>query len=441
MQIILLSGGSGKRLWPLSNGTRSKQFLKLLKSPDGGRESMVQRIVRQLRAGCPDADITVATSATQRDAVVSQLGDGISVVTEPERRETFPAISLAVKWLLCEKHISPHEVVVVVPCDTFADDEYFSLIKRLPDTLNNSEVPLALIGVNATAAVTDFGYLLPEQDNPSYVQQFVEKPTKSQAVELLKCGACWNGGVFAFRAAFIKDIVDKFVDTDSFVEFRRRYAELPRISFDREVAEKVQHPRMIRYHGLWKDLGTWETLSAEMAESNVGKVEQTQCSGTTALNELNIPMVCHGVHNLIVAASPDGILVADKHSADSILEVVESKDERPMYEERRWGTYRVIDNVTFPDGFCALTKQLTLNPGCSISYQKHTYRDEVWTFIDGKGEIVLDGERYGVRRGDVIVITRGQMHALRALTSLTFIEVQRGKNLVEEDIERFPYSW
>lgn len=105
------------------------------------------------------------------------------------------------------------------------------------------------------------------------------------------------------------------------------------------------------------------------------------------------------------------------------------------------GEYKVIDYVEFPDGFCALTKQLTLRPGCSISYQKHNCRKEIWTFINGEGEIVLDGERKPVKRGDVITIPQGMLHALRANTPLTFIEVQQGSNLVEEDIERFDYHW
>ena len=101
----------------------------------------------------------------------------------------------------------------------------------------------------------------------------------------------------------------------------------------------------------------------------------------------------------------------------------------------------MLDTIECEDGFCALTKQLVLRPGASISYQRHNYRNEVWTFIDGIGEIVLDGVRRQVNRGDVINIAKGQMHALRALTPLTFIEVQHGSNLVEEDIERFPYEW
>ena len=112
-----------------------------------------------------------------------------------------------------------------------------------------------------------------------------------------------------------------------------------------------------------------------------------------------------------------------------------------MYERRRWGIYQVIDYVEYPDGYCALTKRITLNPDKNISYQRHTYRSEVWTIIDGEGELVLGNDRKRVKRGDTIFIEKLQMHALRAVTPLTFIEVQSGKDLVEEDIERFKYDW
>ena len=117
MQIILLSGGSGKRLWPLSNNTRSKQFIKLLTAPDGSKESMVQRVVRQLRETGICDSITVATSQSQRDVIINQLGEEIPVVTEPERRDTFPAIALASSYLAYERKCSTDEIVIIMPCD------------------------------------------------------------------------------------------------------------------------------------------------------------------------------------------------------------------------------------------------------------------------------------------------------------------------------------
>lgn len=441
MQIILLSGGPGKRLWPLSNGTRSKQFLKLLPAPDGSHESMVQRMVRQIAESDIKATITLAVAASHHDAILSQLGSEVQVVTEPERRHTFPAIALACAYLIKEKGLSDDEIVVVLPCDSFAPNDYFETVKQMIQMVEEDKSRLVLMGIKPTEASTNFGYLVPDVADPSRIISFTEKPTRDRAEELLKRGAVWNGGAFAFRLGYLHQVIDKHLPADSYTEFRSRFAELPHISFDYEVAEKETSLSAAYYCGEWKDLGTWDTLSNELDHSTIGYVIENDSQDTTAINELNIPLVCHGTSHLVVAASPDGILVADKTKADRLKDSVLTINRRPMFEERRWGSYKVIDNIQFPDGYCALTKQLTLNPGCAISYQRHKSREEAWTFIDGTGEIVIDGERRIVKRGDVVHIPRMQMHALRANTPLTFIEVQKGTNLIEEDIERFPYEW
>ncbi len=441
MQIILLSGGPGKRLWPLSNGTRTKQFLKLLPKTDGSHESMVQRMVRQIGESGLEAEITLAAAASHHDAIISQLGRETQLVTEPERRHTFPAIALACAYLSKEKHLPDDEIVVVLPCDTFTETGYFEAVKRMAQVVETDAAELVLMGIKPTEPSTKFGYLVPDPADSSIVKSFTEKPDSERAAELLRMGAFWNGGAFGFRLGYMRRIAERYIPAESFAEFRARYTELPRISFDYEVAEKARRLGAVYFDGQWKDLGTWETLSNELDHSTIGYVIDNGTSETTAINELNIPLVCHGTQHLIVAASPDGILVADKTKADSLKESVVTINRRPMFEERRWGSYKVIDNIEFPDGYCALTKQLTLNPGAAISYQRHTFREEVWTFIDGTGEIVLDGERRSVGRGDVVNIPKMQMHALRALTPLTFIEVQKGTNLIEEDIERFPFEW
>ena len=441
MQIILLSGGSGKRLWPLSNGTRSKQFLKLLSAPDGSMESMVQRVVRQLVQANIDAPITIATSASQQDAIIAQLGNAVTIVAEPERRDTFPAIALASAYLVKEKRLADDEIVVVMPCDPYTDLSYFDTIKQMAQQVEANLADLVLMGIRPSEPSTKFGYLVPNPSNPMLIQSFTEKPSRERACQLLSQGAVWNGGVFAFRLGYLRQIIDKYLPDTSFTQFRARYSELPKISFDYEVAEKATSVGVVYFNGAWKDLGTWDALSRELSHSCIGLAFEHQCADTTAINELNIPLVCHGTTNLIVAASPDGILVADKSRSDNLKQPVGMLNQRPMYEARRWGTYRVIDNLEFPDGFCALTKQLTLIPGCSISYQRHACGDEVWTFIDGQGEIILDGHRSPVQRGTVITIPAGTLHALRATSALTFIEVQRGTSLIEEDIQRFPFTW
>lgn len=445
MKIILLSGGSGKRLWPLSNDARSKQFLRVLTSPGGGKESMIQRVVRQIKSTPSlDGEIIVATSASQRDAVTNQLGHDITIIAEPERRKTFPSIMLACAWLAANG-ADAEEPVLVLPCDTYADDSYFATIGEMAECIRMNMSNLMLLGVKPVYPSTKYGYILPEQnedgDKIMHVESFVEKPDVEMARELISKGALWNGGVFGFRLGYVLDNMKELYGDSSYDFIYANYDQLPMVSFDHEVAEAASERMVVRYDGEWKDLGTWLTLTDELKDKIHGNVLTEKSESSYFINELEMPLVAIDAKDMVVAASPDGILVTSLRQSEDVKHLIDGIGRRPMYEERRWGEYKVIDSVEFEDGFCALTKQLTLRPGCCISYQRHSCRDEVWTFISGEGVIVLDGVRKPVKRGDVIVIPKGMMHALRADTSLTFIEVQHGSNLIEEDIERFDYDW
>lgn len=446
MQIILLSGGSGTRLWPLSNDARSKQFLRLLdREGTDQRESMVQRVMRQLGESGIRADITVATSASQKDSVAAQLGDRVNVVTEPCRRDTFPAICLACEYLAKEKGCAPDEVVVVMPCDPYTELGYFDSIKQMARAVEQSLAALVVMGIAPTYPSSKYGYVLPGQEiQPGVwnVKRFTEKPDSATAEKLISEGARWNGGVFAFRLGYLTAVSSRYVAGKSFKEIHSRYGEYPKISFDYEVAEKADSVAMVEYHGEWKDLGTWNTLTDELRSHEYGNVITDGTGENTHIfNELTMPILCLGTHDLVVAASPDGILITEKGKSENIKEYALKLKQRPMYEERRWGFYKVVDYMEFPDGYCSLTKQVTLNPGCSISYQRHSYRDEVWTFIDGEGEIVLNGRCRRISRGETVVVPKGSLHGLRAITALSFVEVQSGTNLVEDDIERFVWEW
>lgn len=440
MQIILLSGGSGTRLWPLSNDARSKQFLRLL-DVDGTdrRESMVQRVLRQLMESGIGADVTIATSASQKDSVIAQLGESVGIVTEPCRRDTFPAICLACEYLAKVKGCQAEETVVVMPCDPYTEMGYFGAIDRMARGVADGIADMIVMGIAPTYPSSKYGYVLPGEaldDDVRSVRRFTEKPDVPTAERLISEGALWNGGVFAFRLGYLTAISEKYVKGISFKDIFDRYTEFPKISFDYEVAEKATNVGMVEYRGKWKDLGTWNTLTDELLRHEYGNVI-TDGTGenTHVFNELSIPLLCLGTKDLVIAASPDGIIVTEKSKSENIKEYAQKLKSRPMYEERRWGSYKVIDFMEFPDGHCALTKQLTLNPGCSISYQRHLYRDEIWTCINGEGEIVLDGEKKPVKEGDMVKIHKGRLHAIRAITPLTFIEIQNGTSLIEEDIE------
>ena len=449
MQLILLSGGSGKRLWPLSNNARSKQFLPLLENEDGSVESMVQRVVRQARASNLTNEITLATNASQLDIITNQLGDTVSVVTEPERRDTFSAIALAASYLSLAKHCSDDEVVVIMPCDPYTEIGYFETIGRMVECVKQDVAELVLMGITPTYPSEKYGYVVPKEATSNEqrtmslpVVRFTEKPTVAVAEELLKQNAFWNGGVFAFRLGYMMNIVRKYISSDSFEDTRARYSEFPKISFDYEVAEKAQSVAVVPFNGQWKDLGTWNSLTDELKKPVLGNaVMGSHCENTHVINELQNPIYVDGLKDVVVAACPDGILVCGKEHAEDIKKAVENLTPRPMYEERRWGTYRVLDDTIYADGNHALTKSVTLKEGKNISYQIHHHRAETWTFVQGEGIFVLDGVEQRVKAGDTVHIPVEHYHAIKALTELTFIEVQCGNPLIEEDIERFEWEW
>ena len=449
MQLVLLSGGSGKRLWPLSNNARSKQFLPLLEKEDGTMESMVQRVIRQAKEANLTNDITLATNASQQDIIVNQLGDSVNLVTEPERRDTFPAIALAASYLKLAKQCADDEVVVIMPCDPYTEEEYFHTIGKMAECVNQNVADLVLMGITPTYPSAKYGYVVPKVSEVSsskefqMVSRFTEKPTVPVAEELLKEGALWNGGVFAFRLGYMMNIVKKYMTSESFEDTRNRYSEFPKISFDYEVAEKAESVAVVPYTGQWKDLGTWNTLTDELSNHAIGNaVLGPKCENTHVINELQNPLFVDGVKDVVVAACPDGILVCAKKETENIKKYVENLTPRPMYEERRWGTYRVLDDTQYEDGHHSLTKSITLLPGKQTSYQVHHHRSEVWTIVEGEGWYALDGNVLPVKAGEVAYIPVEHWHALKAKTKLTMIEVQAGHPLIEEDIERdYSFEW
>lgn len=451
MHIVLLSGGSGKRLWPLSNNARSKQFLPLLLRENGSMESMVQRVVRQVLESELSNNITLATNISQLDIIKNQLGESVSIVTEPERRDTFPAIALAATYLKFTKGCNDDEVVVVMPCDPYTDSSYFKVIGEMAKCIQQNIADLVLMGICPTHASEKFGYIVPmrkevvnscnSEIDVYKVSRFSEKPSKDKASELLLQGALWNGGVFAFRLGFVLNIVRKYLVFNCFEDVRNRYSELPKISFDYEVVEKTDSVAVVPFSGEWKDLGTWNSFTDELSTNTIGNaLLGDNCQNTHVVNELKQSIIVEGINDAIIAASPDGILVCNKDSSENIKGMVESLSGKPMYEEKRWGVYRILDDSTFLDGNRSRTKLVTINPNKSMSYHVHRQYSEVFTVIHGEGLCVLNGHMKKVKAGDTIIVPNGVPHAIKAIKKLTFIEVQSGFDQNDED-EILEWVW
>ncbi|UPT60628.1 cupin domain-containing protein [Geobacillus thermoleovorans] len=434
MKVILLSGGSGKRLWPLSNDTRAKQFLKVLKTEDGQLESMVQRVWRQLSSVGLSKESFIVTGKAQIDILQSQLGYDVPIIIEPEGRDTFPAISLASIYLSGVVGLGEEEVVTVLPVDSYVDDKFFEKVKELEKIVNQSDGQLALIGIKPTYPSTKYGYIVPHEGDGNYfwVKSFVEKPSEHEAVKLIERNALWNAGIFAFRLGFLLDLLKAKGYPTEHETFLKQYSMLRKISFDYEVVEKTKKIIALSYNGEWKDLGTWNTLTEEMGDLVLGKgIISCDCENTHLVNELHIPVVVLGLSNVVVAASPNGILVTDKVASPRLKDIIHDFNYRPMYEEHCWGWYRVLDYTMLGNGQEVLTKRVFLLAGKNLSYQVHYRRSEIWTIISGEGEFVLNGELHRVREGDVLQISAKAEHTIKANTDLEFIVVQRGTELRE----------
>jgi len=434
MNIILLSGGSGKRLWPLSNDIRSKQFIKIFKNSNGEYESMLQRMYRNIKQINKDSVVTVATSKSQVSTINNQIGEEVGISIEPCRRDTFPAIVLATAYLHDVMKISSEEAVVVCPVDPYVEKEYFLALEELYNLAKSSDANLSLMGINPTYPSEKYGYIIPEsKEKISKVQMFKEKPTVDVAKKYIEQGAIWNGGIFAYKIKYVLDIAHKLIEFDDYYDLYNKYETLPKISFDYAVVEKESNIQVMRFNGEWKDLGTWNTLTEAMDENVFGKgILNDKCENTHVINELNVPVLCMGLKDTIIAASSEGILVTDKEQSSYIKPYVEKITGQVMFAEKSWGSYKVIDIQEE-----SLTVLVTLKPGHRMHYHSHDYRDEVWTVVSGKGKTIVDGMEQIVKPGDVITLEAGCRHTIIAETELKVVEVQLGKEISVNDKHKF----
>ncbi len=438
MNIILLSGGSGKRLWPLSNDVRSKQFIKIFKKEDGSYESMVQRVYRQIKKVDEDASVTIATSKTQVSTIHNQLGEDVGISVEPCRRDTFPAIALATAYLVDVLKVDPSESVVVCPVDPYVEDSYFEALKELSDEASTTNANLVLMGIEPTYPSEKYGYIIPTSNEKiSKVSTFKEKPTAEVAKEYISKGALWNGGVFAYKLQYVLDKAHELMEFKDYDDLFNRYETLNKISFDYAVVEHEKEIEVIRYKGTWKDLGTWNTLTEAMEEEIVGKGELNDtCSNVHIVNEMDVPILAMGLHDVVISASNEGILVSDKEQSSYIKPFVDKYEQQVMFAEKSWGNFKVL-NIDQK----SMTIQVTLNKGHKMNYHSHEHRDEVWVITSGSGKTIVDGMKQNVKAGDVITMARGCRHTVIAESELKLIEVQLGEDIQVKDKKKFDLEY
>ncbi|MFA5005852.1 MAG: sugar phosphate nucleotidyltransferase [Candidatus Izemoplasmatales bacterium] len=424
MNIVILSGGSGKRLWPLSNEVRSKQFLKVLKKPDGTYESMLQRIYRQINKTDPHAVITIATSGTQVPLIKNQLGAEVNISVEPCRKDTFAAIALATAYQHDVLRLSLDDVVIVCPVDAMVEDDYFNTFMELEEQAKKDDTKLILLGIEPSYPSEKYGYIIPKSNSHiDSVELFMEKPNIDVAKEYITRGALWNAGVFAYQVQYVLKKAAEMFGTSNYNQLCSSYESIQKISFDYAIVEKETSIKVVRYSGSWNDMGTWNALSNSLNETSIGQVIFGEgCVNTNVISELSLPIVALGLNNLIIVANPDGILVSDKQASEKLKHYVGDICGHPLYEEFEWGSSKVVDTLK-SNGKVIKTKHIIIYSGHTFIRSIQSAYSTSLTVIDGKGWCSVDGESIGIFPGFSLLLHPNKEYHFIAAQQAHIIEV------------------
>lgn len=449
MKIVLLSGGSGQRLWPLSNDAYSKQYIKFIDhdfgipeefyvSPKSEKCSMLQRVYEQLSAVGLGDDVIIAASEAQKEIIMSQLGDRVKVSVEPVRRDTFPAVVIASAFAKDECKVSEDEVITIVPVDPYVNIDYFHKIIQLSEKVSKEDDVIGLLGATPIYPSEKYGYIRGEKCADGFeVEGFAEKPSKEYAEELIADGALWNCGVFSFKIKTVSKWIEKYNVPFDYNELFKteNYEKLRKTSFDYEVLEHWEKIIAAIYEGMWKDIGTWNTLAEEMNDKVVGKVTIDETSSNcNVISTLDTPLIVMGAKDMVVVASRDGILVSDKAQSSYLKEQLTKVEIVPHFEERAWGTIKTIDRMV-EDGIGMKTNIVKMLSGKKTSWHRHLRHKEIITVILGEGILSINGTPVKLTTGMNFTVNEGVLHQIEAETDLKYVEILMG-DIESDDVER-----
>lgn len=315
MRIILLCGGEGRRLWPLSHPNRTKPFIPLFEGASGKRSS-IQRIWEQLEKNGLSSLAHIVIRSNQLSLLLEQLGPSVPYLIEPDGRGTYPAVVYATACLRSKQLVNSDETIIVLPADLYVEDTFVQMLKLLEPALLESQSQLALIGVRPHRISDQYGYILPEpaasKTARGYrsIKSFREKPTLRAASELIEKGAYWNSGVAAFPLNVLINKVEESGLKLEYEPINARFHEFAPNSLDCELLEKMRQALVLPYEGIWRDMGGWEEMAEVWGASSIeGDMADGVSRHNRLINETGIPVKISGVDDLLVVVSQEGILI------------------------------------------------------------------------------------------------------------------------------------
>ena len=449
MKVIILCGGSGTRLWPLSRESFPKQFLRIFSN-----RSLFQDTVSRALKLVGETEITVITGERYRWIVEDELEEigakGVKVITEPAGRNTAPAIALAVKHLM-DMGESPDETVLVLPSDHLIKDTESFVASVRKGVEIASDGYIVLFGEEPAYPETGYGYIrLGDRLRGGYeVVRFEEKPSEDRAKEYVKSGGyLWNCGIFLFTLGrIVKDYERLLPEVDfqlKWEDFISRFPYLTDISFDYAILEKTEKVAVVPMKAGWSDVGSWKSVYENMAKDErenvtVGDVITIDTERSLVFSQGNRILACIGVKDCLVVNSEDATLIMSIRDSQRVREIVTLLKER---RDRR--AYESPTNFT-PFGKTVLLdeaegyriKKVVVKPGESIPLQMHHHRTKHWIVLRGTAKVTLENRNFFVHENESFFVKKSQPYSIENVGKipLEMIEVQSGEYLGEDDVE------
>lgn len=454
---VILCGGSGTRLWPLSRTLKPKQLLPL-----NGDLTLLQQTALRICKYISPANLVTVTHESHGFDVKGQLAEIFpeavaGVLREPCARNTLPAIAWAVNEIY---KAEPEAIIGVFASDHAIDNEEAFLKAWQSAEVAAENGYLTLLGITPTEPATGYGYIKPkeqlqlgETELPIHgVEKFIEKPSLENAEQFVKDGYLWNSGMFVFRADVFMKMLHQYqpeiaqkITLLSADELQEQYENLPNISMDHGLAEKADKVAVVPVDMAWSDLGSWDSIyqrHEKNADNNVtrGEVIALETEGSLLWSDAGV-LTTLGVSNLVVIQTADATLICDRNRTEDVKAIVNqvkkrypSMTETHLTVQRPWGAYTVLEQ-----GERFKIKRILVNAGASLSLQMHHYRSEHWVVVSGTAKVINGDNEFIVATNESTYIPAGCRHRLEnpGILELVVIEVQSGEYLGEDDIVRF----
>tara|TARA_B100000989_G_scaffold19917_1_gene13107 strand:+ start:230 stop:1633 length:1404 start_codon:yes stop_codon:yes gene_type:complete len=458
---VILSGGFGKRLWPISRKSFPKQFLKI---PFGSKLTLFQKTILRTKNELFNKPIVICSAEHKfiiREQISSLSIQVSDIIVEPVGRNTAPAICISA----LKNSERNNDLLMIFPSDHLISDEK-SFIIQIRKYLKNSSQHNTLFGLKPLEPNTDFGYIKTNVNkmNEVKLEKFIEKPNLANAKSMLsKKNYFWNSGIFLLKTDFLLNefktknydiykncnlaLKNSKIDLGFLLLEKNYFKRCKNVSFDYEILEKTKDFNVLTLNISWNDLGSWKSIwNIQRKDKNgnvkIGKIKTSHAKNSLIISDQDCNIV-NDISNLIIICKDNSLLVTSKINSNEVKNQLDKTRSREYFygftEYRPWGSFKIIEkNSKF------IVKKLNILPKHKISLQKHLYRSEHWTVVNGIANITLDKKSIVLKKSQSIYIPKKAIHRIENKTEkkLEIIETQIGEKLSEEDIIRYedPYN-